>query len=251
MADTPGAVLITGGSRGIGRATALGAARQGRAVAVNYRRDRETADRTVAEINAGGGRAVALPGDVTDEADVAGMFDAAASALGPLGAVVVNAGIVAPAAPLARMEAARLRRVIDTNLFGALLTAREAARRLPRPADAPSAAIVFVSSAASRLGAPFEYVDYAASKGAIDTLTLGLAKELAGDNIRVNAVRPGIIETGIHAATGDPDRAARLGAGVPMGRPGTADEVAAAILWLLSDAAAYTTGAILDVTGGR
>jgi NAD(P)-dependent dehydrogenase (short-subunit alcohol dehydrogenase family) len=170
---------------------------------------------------------------------------------GALQAVVVNAGIVAPSLPLAEMPLSRLQDVIGTNVRGALLFAREAARQLPPHCQAAQGAIVFVSSAAARLGSPFEYVDYAASKGALDTLTLGLSKELAPQNIRVNAVRPGLIETEIHASGGQPGRAQRLGASVPMARPGSADEVAEAILWLCSEAASYTTGALLDVAGGR
>ena len=241
-------VLITGGSRGIGRAAALLAVRDGHAVAVNYRRDKAAAETVVAEIVARGGRAVALPGDVADEADVLAMFAASEDALGPLGAVVVNAGIVAPTAKLVDMDLPRMRRVFAVNCLGALLTAREAAKRLTKNGGG---SIVFISSAAARLGSPNLYVDYAASKGAIDTLTKGLSVELAPSRVRVNGVRPGLVETDIHASGGEPERAKVLGATAPMGRPGTPEEIAEAVVWLMSDAASYVTGAILDVSGGR
>jgi NAD(P)-dependent dehydrogenase (short-subunit alcohol dehydrogenase family) len=179
------------------------------------------------------------------------MFAESKETYGVIDAVVLNAGIVAPSMTLSEMTSERLRQVLETNMLGAFLCAREAARTLPRPMSEPSASLVLVSSAASRLGSPFEYVDYAATKGATDTLTIGLSKELADKNIRVNAVRPGLIETGIHARNGQPDRAQRLGKNVPMARPGTADEVAEAIIWLCSDASSYSTGSIIDVAGGR
>ncbi|HEY9255164.1 MAG TPA: SDR family oxidoreductase, partial [Stenotrophomonas sp.] len=185
------------------------------------------------------------------EADVASMFREAGSALGPLTGVVINAGIVAPSLRLAEMDASRIRRMFEVNVIGAYLTAREAARTLARSAGGAGGSIVLVSSAAARLGSPFEYVDYAGSKAALDTLAIGLAKELAEDGVRVNAVRPGLIATEIHASGGQPDRAERLGSGTPMGRPGLPEEVAEAIVWLLSDAASYVTGSILDVSGGR
>ena len=244
-------LLVTGGSRGIGAAVCRRAGGAGWSVTVNYQTNAAAAAETAAAVTAARGQAVALPGDVTAEAEVVGLFDAAAAALGPVTHVVANAGIVAPGAMLADMSVERMRRVIDTNVIGTLLTAREAARRLARSRGGPGGAIVIVSSMAARLGAPGEYVDYAASKGALDTLTVGLARELAAEGIRVNAVRPGLIDTDIHASGGAPDRAARLGATTPLGRPGTATETAEAIFWLLSEAASYTTGSILDVSGGR
>lgn len=244
-------VLISGGSRGIGEATATIMAAQGWQVALTYRSDREAAEQTVQVIQGNGGQALAIQGDTVHEEDVRRAFDETFEAFDGLDAVVVNAGIVAPSMPLADMSAERLRSMFDTNILGAFLFAREAARRLPSQVSDDGGAIVFVSSAASRLGSPFEYVDYAASKGALDTLTLGLLKELASTGIRVNAVRPGLIDTDIHASGGQPDRAMRLGQNVPMGRPGTAQEVAHSIAWLCSSAASYCTGTILDVAGGR
>jgi len=244
-------VLITGGSRGIGRAISVLAARQGWSVGVNYREDVHAADEVVQAIAGTGGRAVALKGDVAVEADVVGMFEAATRALGPLSGVVANAGVVAPAARLADMSAERMRRVFEINVLGAYLTAREAARRMSESMGGAGGSIVLISSAAARLGSPNLYVDYAGSKGAIDTLTRGLSKELGPEGVRVNAIRPGLIETGIHASGGEPDRARSLGRATPLGRPGTPEEVAEAAVWLLSDAASYVTGGILDVTGGR
>ncbi|MFZ0600232.1 MAG: SDR family oxidoreductase [Roseiarcus sp.] len=245
------ALLITGGSRGIGRACALLAAGNGWSVGVNYREDAKAADAVVETIARQGGRAVALRGDVSVEADTVGMFDAAIKALGPLTAVIANAGVVAPAARLADMSAERMRHVFEVNVLGAFLTAREAARRMSKSSGGAGGSIVLMSSAAARLGSPNLYIDYAASKGAVDTLTLGLAKELGPEGVRVNAIRPGMIDTEIHASGGDPDRARSVGATAPLGRPGTAEEVAAAAIWLISDAASYVTGALLDVSGGR
>jgi NAD(P)-dependent dehydrogenase (short-subunit alcohol dehydrogenase family) len=244
-------ILITGASRGIGRSAALLAGGRGWSVGVNYASNKEAADETVAAVKAAGGKAVAIQGDVRDEAAIIAMFDATEEAFGKLDGVVNNAGIVAPGSPLAEMDIDRLRRIFDTNVLGAYLCAREAARRLSRSRGGKGGAILNVSSAAARLGAPNEYVDYAGSKGAIDVLTIGLSKELGPEGVRVNAIRPGLIETDIHASGGRPDRAQVLGVQTPLGRPGTADEVGETIVWLLSDASSYVTGAILDVTGGR
>jgi|SRR5688572_4734789 NAD(P)-dependent dehydrogenase (short-subunit alcohol dehydrogenase family) len=244
-------IVVTGGSRGIGRAVAVGVGALGWSVGVGYREDRAAADATVAAVERAGGRAVALAGDVSVEADAMSLFEETEKALGRLDGAVVNAGIVGPPLPLAEMSEARLRRTIEVNIVGALLSAREAARRLSVSRGGGGGSIVLVSSAAARLGSPGEYVDYAASKGAVDTLCLGLARELARDGVRVNAVRPGVIDTDIHASGGQPDRPERLAPSIPIGRPGTAEEVAQAIVWLLGDDASYTTGALLDVTGGR
>ncbi|WP_226804031.1 SDR family oxidoreductase [Amylibacter sp. SFDW26] len=243
-------ILITGASRGIGRATAILAGMNGWSVGVNYRSGLDEAQETAAAVKAAGGSAHIVQGDISHEADVIRMFEETASAFGRIDVVVLNAGIVAPQMTLAEMTEERLKSVIDVNMLGTLFCAREAARQLPRSLSEPSASIVFVSSAASRLGSAFQYVDYAATKGAMDTLTIGLSKELAEKNIRVNAVRPGLVETEIHARNGQPDRAQRLGKQVPMARPGTAEEVAEAIVWLCSDAASYSTGTIIDVAGG-
>ena len=244
-------VLISGGSRGIGRATAVLMAQKGWQVAFTYRVGGAAAKETQAAIEEGGGNALALQGDTAREEDVLAVFEGAVKSFGRLDAVVVNAGVVAPSMPLSEMSIDRLKTMFDTNILGSFLFAREAARYLPPQIAGKEAAIVLVSSAAARLGSPNEYVDYAASKGALDTLTLGLAKELVSQRIRVNGVRPGLIETGIHASGGQPDRAGRLGKNVPMARPGTAEEVAQAIAWLCSEEASYCTGSILDVAGGR
>jgi NAD(P)-dependent dehydrogenase (short-subunit alcohol dehydrogenase family) len=244
-------ILITGASRGIGRATAILCGARGWSVAINYQSNQDAAERTAFAVRQAGGEAIVVRGDVTREADVLAMFDTAVGAFGTLCGVVVNAGIVAPAATLADMPVDRLRRIFEVNVFGAYLCAREAARRLGTDRGGSGGSIVLLSSAASRLGSPFEYVDYAGSKAALDTLAIGLAKELAQQQVRVNAVRPGLIETDIHASGGQPDRAQRIGVTTPLGRPGRADEVGEAVVWLLSDAASYTTGAILDVSGGR
>ena len=243
-------MLITGGTRGIGRAVALGAAARGWDLALGYRSDAGAAGPTLAEVRALGARALAIPGDLTDPGAVAALFDAAET-LGRVDAVVLNAGSVAPSLPLADTDPDRLRRVVEGNLLSALFGAREAARRLPRPAGEPAGAVVLVSSVAARLGSAFEYVDYAAAKAGVDTLALGLARELAGANVRVNAVRPGLIDTDIHASGGRPTRAQDLAHLIPLARPGTADEVAQMILWLCGPEASYVTGAVMEVTGGR
>ncbi len=244
-------MLVTGGARGIGRATALMAAGRGWDVAIGWQRDDDAGAEVLAAIRALGRRAFGLRGDVAQEADVIALFDAAERELGRIDSVIVNAGMLARTMPLAEMTAERMRRTIDVNVMGALLTAREAARRLGRPMDQPSASIVLVSSAAARLGSPNEFVDYAASKGALDSLNIGLSKELAPKNIRVNAIRPGLIETEIHALGGIPDRAQRLASAVPLGRPGSAEEVAEVILWLAGEQSSYVTGTNVEVTGGR
>lgn len=244
-------LLVTGGSRGIGAATARLAAARGYAVGINYVRNRPAAEALVREIRDAGGEAVAIAADVGVERDVVRMFEQVDAELGPISALVNNTGVLERQMRVEEMDAARLARIFTTNVIGAFLCAREAVRRMSTRRGGAGGAIVNVSSIAARLGAPDEYVDYAASKGAVDTLTVGLAKEVAGDGIRVNGVRPGVIYTDIHASGGEPDRVERVRAGVPMRRGGQAEEVAHAILWLLSDEASYTTGAILDVTGGR
>ena len=244
-------VLITGGSRGIGAATALLCARQGWAVALNFARDAAAAQRAVETILAGAGTALALQADVADEAQVLAMFNRIDAELPPLGALVNNAGVVDRPSRVDAMNGERLQRMFAINVFGSFFCAREAVKRLSTAKGGSGGVIVNVSSAAARLGAPGQYVDYAAAKGAIDTFTIGLAKEVAAEGIRVNAVRPGIIETDIHASGGQPDRARQLAPQVPMQRAGSADEVAQAICWLLSDDSSYTTGAMLDVSGGR
>jgi NAD(P)-dependent dehydrogenase (short-subunit alcohol dehydrogenase family) len=244
-------ILVTGASRGIGRATALLAGTPGWSVGVNYAGNREAAEAVVEKVSAAGGRACAIQGDVAEEAEVIAMFDATEAAFGPLDGVVINAGIAAQSMPLAEMSATRMKRLFDVNVYGAFLCAREAARRLSKSRGGRGGSIVIVSSVSSRLGSPFEFIDYAASKGAMDTLAIGLARELGREGVRVNAVRPGLTATEIHATAGQPDRAARLGETTPMGRAAEPREIAEPILWLLSDAASYTSGAVLDVSGGR
>lgn len=244
-------ILITGGSRGIGAATVRLAARAGYRIAFSYLHNEGAARALVEEINDLGGQAEAIPADVAQEADVLRLFAQVDARLGPIDALVNNAGIVALQSRLDSMSGERLNRVFATNITGSFLCAREAVKRMSTRHGGRGGAIVNLSSRASRIGSPNTYVDYAASKAAIDTLTLGLAKEVADEGIRVNAVSPGIIRTDIHASGGDPDRAERVRDSIPMKRVGEADEVAKAILWLLSDDASYTTGAILDVAGGR
>lgn len=244
-------LLVTGGSRGVGAATALLAARQGWAVAVNYSANSLAADEVVRCIRAGGGTAITVQADVAEEAQVLRMFQKVDAKLGRLTGLVNNAGVVDVTARVEDMSVARWKRMFDINVIGSMLCAREAVRRMSTRHGGEGGAIVNLSSAAARLGAPGQYVDYAAAKGAIDAFTIGLAKEVATDGIRVNAVRPGLIETEIHASGGLPDRVNQLKHQVPMQRGGTADEVAQAIVWLLSDAASYTTMSLLDVSGGR
>jgi len=244
-------VVVTGGSRGIGAATARLAAARGYAVCVNYVHDRAAAEAVAAEVRAAGPQGIAVQADVAVEAEVVRLFAECDRALGTVSALVNNAGILEGRMRVDAMDARRLQRVIATNVIGSFLCAREAVRRMSTRHGGKGGAIVNVSSAASRLGSPDEYVDYAASKGAIDTFTLGLAKEVATEGIRVNAVRPGLIHTDIHASGGEPNRVERVKLAVPMQRGGDALEVANAIVWLISAEASYCTGSILDVAGGR
>lgn len=243
--------IITGASRGIGAATAKLAAERGYAVCVNYLRNRAAAEKVAGDIEKGGGKAIAVAADVASEADVARMFETVDRALGPVTALVNNAGMLEKQSRLENMDAGRLERVFAANVFGSFYCAREAVKRMSKKRGGAGGAIVNVSSVASWIGAPGEYIDYAAAKAAVETMTVGLAKEVGEEGIRVNAVRPSYIYTDIHASGGEPDRVERVKQFVAMKRGGRPEEVARAILWLLSDEASFTTGAILDVTGGR
>jgi NAD(P)-dependent dehydrogenase (short-subunit alcohol dehydrogenase family) len=244
-------LLVTGGSRGIGAATARLAAAKGYAVCISYVANEAAAQTVVGDIAGNGGSAIAVQADVAQEADIMRLFERVDAVFGSLTALVNNAGILEVRKRVEAFDAARLTRLFATNITGSILCAREAVRRMSTRNGGKGGGIVNLSSVAARLGAPGEYVDYAASKGAIDSFTLGLAKEVADEGIRVNAVRPGLIVTDIHISGGEPGRVERLQSAIPMRRGGTADEVAKAILWLLSEEASYVTGAVLEVTGGR
>jgi NAD(P)-dependent dehydrogenase (short-subunit alcohol dehydrogenase family) len=251
MTRSNAVMIVTGGARGIGAATARLAAQQGYAICVNYLRNTTAAESVVRDIGSKGGRAIAVQGDVAKEADVVRLFDTAIKELGPVTVLVNNAGILERQTRLDDMEAARFERVFTTNITGTFLCAREAVKRMSTRHGGKGGSIVNVGSMASTLGSPGEYVDYAASKGAIDSMTIGLAREVADEGIRVNTVRPGVIYTEIHASGGEPGRVDRVKAAVPMKRGGEPEEVARAILWLASEDASYTTGAFINVSGGR
>lgn len=244
-------MLVTGASRGIGAATARLAAAEGYALCLNFRQRHDAARELLDELLASGTRAISVEADVADEAQVVKLFAAIDAEFGRLDVLVNNAGILEQQMRLDGMDRARLERVFAVNVFGSFQCAREAVRRMSTRHGGQGGAIVNVSSIAAKFGAPNEYIDYAAAKGAIDSMTLGLAKEVAAEGIRVNAVRPGVIRTDIHASGGEPGRVDRVSSSVPMGRGGEAEEVAEAILWLASDRASYTTGALLDISGGR
>ncbi|WP_313305756.1 SDR family oxidoreductase [Stutzerimonas balearica] len=244
-------MLITGASRGIGAATAQLAARRGYAVCLNYRQRADAAEQLAQRIRQAGGRAITVAADVADEEQVAALFAAIDREFGRLDVLVNNAGMLERQMRLEEMDAARLQRVFATNVLGSFLCAREAIKRMSTAHGGRGGAIVNLSSVAARLGAPHEYIDYAAAKAAIDAMTIGLAKEVAAEGIRVNAVRPGVVYTDIHASGGEPDRVERVRASVPMARGGQPEEIAEAVLWLASDQASYTSGALLDVAGAR
>ncbi|MGE7992482.1 SDR family oxidoreductase [Pseudomonas sp. NPDC089554] len=244
-------IVITGASRGIGAATALLAARQGYRICINYHTDDQAAEQVLAQVRALGAQAIAVRADASVEDEVVQLFQRVDHELGPVTALVNNAGTIATQSRVEDMSEFRLLKVMKTNVVGPMLCAKHALLRMARRHDGQGGAIVNVSSVAARLGSPNEYVDYAASKGALDTFTLGLAKEVAGEGVRVNAVRPGYIHTGFHALSGDPERVAKLETSLPMGRGGRAEEVAEAILWLLSEQASYSTGSFIDLGGGR
>jgi NAD(P)-dependent dehydrogenase (short-subunit alcohol dehydrogenase family) len=246
-----GLVIVTGSGKGIGAAIALGAARRGHSVLVNYAHDRDSAQGVVDSIQSSGGHAELVQADIADESGVLRLFAAADSIGLPLAALVNNAGIVGGICKLEDLSFDMLRSVLDVNVVGSVLCAREAVKRMSTRHNGRGGTIVNISSIAARLGGSGDWVHYAASKGAVETLTVGLAREVAQEGIRVNAVAPGLIETGLHAAAGAPDRLQRLAPGIPMGRPGTAEEVAETVLWLISPAASYITGAIIPVGGGR
>lgn len=243
-------LLVTGSSRGIGAATAQLAAKRGYAVCLNYRSNKKAAEQVITQIEEAGGKAIAVAADVASESDILRLFETVDAELGTLSALVNNAGILEKQMRLEDMDVTRLNRIFATNITGSFLCAREAVKRMSTKNGGAGGAIVNVSSMAAVLGSPGEYIDYAASKGAVDTLTVGLAKEVAKEGVRVNGVRPGLIYTEMHADGGEPERVDRLKANIPMGRGGTAEEVANAIMWLLSDEASFATGTFIDVTGG-
>ncbi|WP_313475274.1 SDR family oxidoreductase [Stutzerimonas kunmingensis] len=244
-------MLITGASRGIGAATARLAAHQGYALCLNYHQREDAVKQVLEQVHAAGASAITVKADVANESQVLQMFEVIDREFGPLDVLVNNAGMLEQQMRLEQMDAARWTRVLGANVIGSFLCAREAIKRMSTQHGGQGGSIINLSSIAARLGAPGEYIDYAAAKGAIDSMTVGLAREVAGEGIRVNAVRPGVIDTEIHASGGEPDRIERVKASVPMGRGGKAEEVAKAILWLASEHASYTTGALLDVSGGR